>query len=128
MLREGAGRFAFLADLFGIHLFPTLQVFVGMLPVYVAVTRPGDGLVWLAWLAFVIGVAAVTLELVADVQMHRFVAARKPAGDRRDGPGPVGLVAAPELLRRDRLLVLPGAVRHRGRPARRVVAVRRASR
>ena len=78
ILREGAGRFEFLADLFGIHLFPTLQVFVGMLPVYVALTRPGDGLVWLTWLAFAVGVLAVTIELVADVQMHRFVAERRP--------------------------------------------------
>jgi steroid 5-alpha reductase family enzyme len=78
ILRDGAGRFEFLADLFGIHLFPTLQVFVGMLPVYVALTRPGDGLVGLTWVAFVMGVAAVTLELVADVQMHRFVAERRP--------------------------------------------------
>jgi hypothetical protein len=78
ILREGAGRFEFLADLFGIHLFPTLQVFVGMLPVYVALTRPGDGLVWLTWLAFAVGVVAVTVELVADVQMHRFVAERRP--------------------------------------------------
>lgn len=60
LLREGAGRFAFLADLFGIHLFPTLQVFVGMLPVYVAATRPGDGLVWLAWVAFAVGIAAAS--------------------------------------------------------------------
>jgi len=78
ILREGAGRFEFLADLFGIHLFPTLQVFVGMLPVYIALTRPGDGLVWLTWLAFAIGIAAVTVELIADVQMHRFVAERRP--------------------------------------------------
>ena len=34
-------------------------------------------MVWLTWLAFVVGVAAVTLELVADVQMHRFVAERR---------------------------------------------------
>ena len=78
MLREGAGRFEFLADLFGIHLFPTLQVFAGMLPVYVAVTTPADGLVWLSWVAFFIGLSAVTIELVADTQMHRFVAARQP--------------------------------------------------
>jgi steroid 5-alpha reductase family enzyme len=77
LLRDGAGRFAFLADLFGIHLFPTLQVFVGLLPAYVAATRPVAGWVWLAWLAFAVGIAAVTLELTADVQMHRFVAARK---------------------------------------------------
>ncbi|MCW1957323.1 MAG: DUF1295 domain-containing protein [Mycobacterium sp.] len=78
ILREGAGRFEFLADLFGIHLFPTLQVFVGMVPAYVALTRLGDGLIWLTWLAFAAGIAAVTVELVADVQMHRFVAARRP--------------------------------------------------
>lgn len=75
VLRESAPRFEFLIDFFGIHLFPTLQVFVGMLPVYIACTRPGDGVLWLAWLAFALGLAAVTLELVADAQMRRFVVA-----------------------------------------------------
>ncbi len=77
ILRDSAGRWEFLADLFGLHLIPTVQVFLGMLPVYVAVTRPGDGLVWLEWIAFAVGLAAVTLELIADVQMHRFVAERR---------------------------------------------------
>ena len=76
LLRDGAPRWEFVIDFFAIHLFPTLQVFVGMLPVYVAVTRPDDGLTWLTWVAFVIGIGAVTLELVADTQMHRFVARR----------------------------------------------------
>ncbi len=79
MFRERAGRWEFFVDLFAIHLIPTVQVFVGMLPVYVAVTRPGTGVAWLAWVAFAVGLAAVTLELVADVQMHRFVK------DRREG-------------------------------------------
>ena len=74
MLRDRAGRWGFLADFFAIHLIPTCQVFLGMVPVYVAVTRPGAGVAWLSWLAFGIGLAAVALELVADVQMHRFVA------------------------------------------------------
>lgn len=78
ILRDGAGRFEFLADFFGIHLFPTVQVFVGMVPAYVALTHPGDGRIWLAWLAFAVGIGAVTCELVADIQMHRFVAAKKP--------------------------------------------------
>ena len=78
LLRDGAGRFEFAADFFGIHLFPTLQVFVGMIPVYVAVTTPGSGLMWLAWIAFAVGIAAVTLELAADTQMRRFVAAGRP--------------------------------------------------
>jgi steroid 5-alpha reductase family enzyme len=78
MFKEQAGRWEFGADLVAIHVIPTCQVFLGMVPVYVAVTRPGPGVGWLAWLAFMIGLAAVTLELVADVQMHRFVAKRRP--------------------------------------------------
>jgi steroid 5-alpha reductase family enzyme len=78
MFRERAGRWEFLADLVAIHLIPTMQVFVGMLPVYVAVTRPGTGLPWLAWLAAFIGVAAVVLEFVADQQMYDFAKTRKP--------------------------------------------------
>ena len=97
-----------------------------MLPVYVAVTRPGDGLVWLSWVAFVVGIAAVSLELAADTQMHRFVAERRKAGG--DGPRAVELVAAPELLRRARLLVLDGPVRCGRRTGRLVVAVHRRGR
>ncbi|ORV29812.1 hypothetical protein AWB99_15260 [Mycolicibacterium confluentis] len=78
MFRERGGRWEFVVDLVAIHLIPTVQVFLGMLPVYVAVTRPGPGVTWLMWVAFVVGVAAVLLELVADVQMHRFVAQRRP--------------------------------------------------
>jgi steroid 5-alpha reductase family enzyme len=78
MLKQRAGRWEFATDLVAIHLIPTVQVFAGMLPVYVAVTRPGTGLVWLTTIAFVIGLAAVTLELVADLQMHRFVRDRAP--------------------------------------------------
>ncbi|WP_425002946.1 DUF1295 domain-containing protein [Mycolicibacterium sp. S3B2] len=83
MFRERAGRFEFVADLVAIHLIPTLQVFLGMVPVYVAVTTPGGGLAWLAVVAFIVGMAAVTLEGVADVQMHRFVASARP-GDVMD--------------------------------------------
>jgi steroid 5-alpha reductase family enzyme len=49
-----------------------------MVPVYVAVTRPGHGVTWLAIVAFAIGLAAVALELVADLQMHGFVRDRRP--------------------------------------------------
>ena len=83
MFRKRAGRFELVADLVAIHLIPTLQVFLGMVPVYVAVTTPGGGLAWLAVVAFVVGMAAVTLEGVADVQMHRFVASARP-GDVMD--------------------------------------------
>ena len=78
MFKQRAGRWEFLADLFAIHLIPTVQVFLGMIPVYVAVTRSGPGLRWVMWAALAIGLAAVALEYVADMQMHRFVAERRP--------------------------------------------------
>ncbi|MDR7170635.1 steroid 5-alpha reductase family enzyme [Nocardia kruczakiae] len=78
MVRERAGRFAFAADLFGIHIFPTLQVFAGMIPVYVVATRAGEPFGVLDVVAFVIGAGAVALETVADLQMHRFAATKSP--------------------------------------------------
>lgn len=76
MVRERAGRLELLADLFGIHLIPTVQVFLGMVPVYVAVALPGRDPGWVDAVALVVGVGAVLLELVADGQMRRFVRER----------------------------------------------------
>ena len=78
MLRERAGSLELLVDLFGIHLIPTLQVFLGMIPVYVAVGRAGRPAGWFDAVAVVIGVGAVVLELVADGQMRRFARDRRP--------------------------------------------------
>ena len=78
LLRERAGRFGVVADLFGIHLIPTLQVFLGCVPMYVAVTRSGRDVGLIDVLAVVVGVGAVALELVSDLQMHRFVRDRQP--------------------------------------------------
>ncbi|WGY03169.1 DUF1295 domain-containing protein [Nocardioides sp. QY071] len=78
LVRERAGRLELLADLVGIHLVPTCQVFLGMVPVYVVLTRDGPGLRWLDAVAVVVGIGAVLLELAADAQMHRFVRERAP--------------------------------------------------
>lgn len=78
MVRGRAGRFEAVADLLGIHVFPTLQVFAGLVPVYVVATRSGEPLGWLDIVAFAVGLAALALETIADVQMHRFLATRDP--------------------------------------------------
>jgi steroid 5-alpha reductase family enzyme len=72
LLRGRAGGLAVVADLFAIHVIPTLQVFLAMLPVYVVSTRPGRDLGLLDAVALVVGLAAVALETVADHQMRRF--------------------------------------------------------
>ncbi len=78
MLREKAGRWEAAVDLVGIHLVPTLQVFLGLLPVYVVITRSTRAAGWLDAAALVIGIGAVTLETVADRQMHRFAHDQPP--------------------------------------------------
>ncbi|WP_231973941.1 MULTISPECIES: DUF1295 domain-containing protein [unclassified Mycobacterium] len=78
MFRERAGRWEFVVDLVAIHLIPTLQVFAGMLPVYVCVTHRGADVGWLTAVAFGLGLGAVALEAIADAQLHRFARTRQP--------------------------------------------------
>lgn len=77
-LRDSAGRWGPVADLFAIHLIPTLQVFLGMVPVYVAVTRVAPARAWLTVVAVVIGLGAVALETLADRQMREFARDHRP--------------------------------------------------
>jgi steroid 5-alpha reductase family enzyme len=78
MLRERAGRAEAVVDLLAIHVFPTLQVYLAMLPVYLAVVLPAREAGWLDVVALLVGLAAVLLQLVADEQMRGFVRAREP--------------------------------------------------
>lgn len=78
LLRERAGRLEAVVDFGGIHLVPTLQVFAGMLPVYVVITAPARGLGWWDAAAVLVGLGAVALEATADRQMREFAATRQP--------------------------------------------------
>ena len=78
MLREKNPRWALLTDFFGIHLFPTLQVFAGLLPVYAVYCLGEQAFGWLDVAAFVITGAAVTLQMIADFQLHGFIRQREP--------------------------------------------------
>lgn len=78
LLRDQAGRLELVVDFFAIHLIPTFQVFLGTVPVYVAVALSGRDTGWLDAVALVVGIGAVLLEYVADGQMRRFVADRQP--------------------------------------------------
>lgn len=78
LVRGRAGKAELWADLFGIHLFPTLQVFLGCLPAY-AVLRYGQGpLGWLDAAAAFVTLGAIAIELIADLQLHAFIARRQP--------------------------------------------------
>lgn len=66
MLKEKSHRFEILTDFFAIHFFPTIQVFLGMLPMYAAVALSNRPIGWLDIVALIAGITAVTIQLIAD--------------------------------------------------------------
>lgn len=61
---------AFINDLFGIHLIPTLIVNVSLYPIYVALTS--DSLNELVYLGFILIIIAVIIQYISDDQMRKF--------------------------------------------------------
>ncbi len=71
-LRARSGQAWAAVNLAGIHLFPTLVVFAGLIPVYAAVTSPAPfGL--LDVVALVVTASAIAIEAGADEQLRRFL-------------------------------------------------------
>jgi steroid 5-alpha reductase family enzyme len=86
LVREKAGpRGAIWVDLFGIHLFPTIQVFLGCLPIFAVMTRGSAPLGALDLLAAVVTLGAIAIETVADLQLHAFIGKRRGGKFMRTG-------------------------------------------
>lgn len=78
-LRSKAGIFYPVVNLLGIHVFPTVQVFLGMLPVHAVATSAAPfGL--LDVLAIAVTAIAILTEQVADRQLHDY-RLRKAGGE-----------------------------------------------
>lgn len=78
-LQAAAGRLWWPLSLVGIHLFPTLVVYVGCISLYPALVTGSAPLGTLDAVALAIGLAAVALEFEADRELHRFRAHRRSA-------------------------------------------------
>lgn len=80
IVRARAGKAEFWADFGGLHFFPTVQVFLGCLPVYALLSQGATPLNWLDALAFVVTLGAIVIETVADLQLHAFIRNKKVPG------------------------------------------------
>ena len=70
--RRASGRLYWPVSFVGIHLFPTIMVFLGCLPMY-AVSQGGEsGFGWLDVVAAVVVLGAIVLAFSADEQMRAF--------------------------------------------------------
>lgn len=72
MFKERHPRVFILVNLGGIHLFPTLVVFGGLLPAYYAIAKPQVLKPGLFIAGFAVAVGATIIELTADEQMRIF--------------------------------------------------------
>ncbi len=61
-----------IVSLTGIHLFPTLIVFLGCLSVFPALVMHEGTMGVMEWIAFGVTVSGVVIETVADIQLRRF--------------------------------------------------------
>lgn len=80
MLRQRASVPGWMIDLTAVHLYPTLQVWLGCLGMYAALTLGTESVGVLDWVATVVVVAAAVLQFVADEQMraHRASGSSSP--------------------------------------------------
>lgn len=71
-LREKTGKSYWLVNLFGIHLFPTILVYLGCLSLVPALAVSSTEGNWLDVVAFVVAVSAVIIEATSDLQLRNF--------------------------------------------------------
>ncbi|TNE57586.1 MAG: DUF1295 domain-containing protein [Alphaproteobacteria bacterium] len=74
--RQKLGKLYPLVDFFGMMLMPTVLVFLGSLPIYYVMTS-GGGSTPLDAIAIVVTATAITFEVVADEQLHKFLLSNK---------------------------------------------------
>jgi steroid 5-alpha reductase family enzyme len=80
-IRAVTGRGYWLVSFLGIHLFPTILVFLGCVPIFAVTLEPGRPLGWLDAVATIVTAGAVIIELVADNSLRDYTLHRKRPGE-----------------------------------------------
>lgn len=70
-LAEDTGVFYWVVSFLGIHLMPTLLVFISCLP-FIPVVASSDPLIWTDIVGFLIALFAIDIERRADIQLRQF--------------------------------------------------------
>jgi steroid 5-alpha reductase family enzyme len=79
-IAEQTGRFYWPVSFLGIHLMPTILVFLGCLSLWPTLSDRTAHLSWLDGVAALVTVSAVLIEATADLQMRRFRRVAERAG------------------------------------------------
>ncbi len=80
-LQQQTGRLYWPVSFLGIHLFPTILVFLGCLALWPALFGGMQPFNWLDVVACLVTGSAIVMEATADIQMRRFRRAAKATGE-----------------------------------------------
>jgi steroid 5-alpha reductase family enzyme len=78
VMRDKAPKLWPLTDLFGIHLFPTVEVLLSLSGAWVVLTQGTSPLSWIDLVALLVTASAITIETVADQQLLAFAKVKRP--------------------------------------------------
>ena len=79
-IRKKTGRYFWIVSFLGIHLFPTIIVFLACIPAYFAITQSSNPVNILDLLAFIVTFSAILIEMIADHQLQKFQASGDSKG------------------------------------------------
>ena len=79
-LAEKHGKNYWWVSFSGIHMFPTLLVFAGCLPLFFIYSDSAKDINWLDFLALFIIFASILIETIADQQLYRYKKSGPPPG------------------------------------------------
>jgi steroid 5-alpha reductase family enzyme len=78
--RAKTGKWYWAVSFTGIHLFPTVIVFIACIPIYYSATSGSNDISIIDILAFFVSLIAITIETCADNQMRRYLLTRTEYG------------------------------------------------
>jgi steroid 5-alpha reductase family enzyme len=84
-LRASQGRLYWIVSFFGLHFFPTITVFLGCLPLWLALGEPARPLGWLDAIGAACALGGTALELFADNQLRAWKLKSPPPGSTFEG-------------------------------------------
>lgn len=71
MLQEKTGKWYLMINFLGIHMFPTIMVWLASVPLAYIFTS-NDAFSWINWLGVIIALSGILLELISDNQLKKF--------------------------------------------------------
>ena len=80
-LAEDTGKFYWLVSFLGIHLFPTIIVFLGCLP-FIPIVFSDAPVIWTDFVGFFVSAIAIEIESKADRQLHKFKKLQSETGQQ----------------------------------------------